>query len=545
MIRTAASVLLISLALAGCTKVGTSPAEGGRKNAWTQPHVLRYVETNDITTLNPHLLQTATLGLLSELTMAWLARYDANNRPIPELLTVIPTQKNGGISKDGKTITWHLRKDARWSDGVPFTADDMVFSTKVVLNPKNNEVAHDGWDLITKIDEPDKYTVVYHLRKPYASYLPTFFGTAGANPCLLPKHLLDKYATINHVPYNALPVGIGPFKYESWRRGESVTVVANPLYFRGRPKLDKIVWKIIPDRNTLITQLQTGEADMWPPPGAAAYYERVKSIPGFKVGRKPSTFWAHLDFNVTHSIVSDVRVRGALRFATNRPLLLAKVNHGVGVLTESVMPPANPAHIGSIPLVPYDIAKARKLLDEAGWKPGADGIRVKNGRKLILNFATPTGAPDYDTRIEILRQSWREAGAAINVKHYPISLLFANYHDGGIMYTGKFDATMFLWGGNAIGDYFNLYSCEAFPPRGQNDTRYCNPQVTAAMEKFKLLYSEKERQPYAAFIQEQMAKDVPVIVLYAGIDLTVYSDDLKNWHPNTISPFDNMMNVDI
>ncbi len=123
---------------------------------------------------------------------------------------------NGGVSKDGLTITWHLRHGVKWSDGAPFDADDVVFSTNAVNNPANNEVGRDGWDLITKIDEPDKYTVVYHLKKPYSGYLPSFFGSAGANPCILPKHILGNLPNINTAPYNAKPIGIGPFRYVEW-----------------------------------------------------------------------------------------------------------------------------------------------------------------------------------------------------------------------------------------------------------------------------------------------------------------------------------------
>ncbi len=138
--------------------------------------------SGDITSLNPHLFTEIPLGYISEMTQAYLVKYDAQNRPYPEFLTVIPTQANGGISKDGDTITWHLRHGVRWSDGAPFNADDVVFSTKVVLNPANNEVGRDGWNLIKKIDEPDKYTVVYHLKPPVLAIHSNVLRSAGANP---------------------------------------------------------------------------------------------------------------------------------------------------------------------------------------------------------------------------------------------------------------------------------------------------------------------------------------------------------------------------
>src|SRR5665213_1216174 len=195
-----------------CTKVGTSSGPGG-EHPYTVPHTLRYAAAEDIVGLNPLTSTQGVVSSLSQMTMAWLVRTDEHSEPtIPELVTEVPTQKNGGVSADGKTITWHLRKGVKWSDGAPFDADDVVFSTQQVNNPANNVVSHDGWDLIAKVDEPDKYTVIYHLKKPYSSFLETYFTTAGANPAILPKHLLMGYKDLNNVPYNSLPVGIGPFK---------------------------------------------------------------------------------------------------------------------------------------------------------------------------------------------------------------------------------------------------------------------------------------------------------------------------------------------
>src|SRR5580693_2703634 len=243
-------------ALAACTKTTSGVSGGGRINSWTQPHVLRFADAGDVNTLNPHLGQFAAIGYLSSMTMAYLIKWDEHNNPYPELATQVPTQADGGVSKDGLTITYHLRKGVRWSDGAPFDADDVVFSTNVVLNPATNEVGRIGWDQIAKVDEPDKFTVVFHMRKPYSPFVETFFSTAGANPCILPKHLLAKYPNINNIPYNSLPVGIGPFKYERWDRATQVVMIANPLYFRGIPKLQKIVYKIVPDRNTVLSQLE-------------------------------------------------------------------------------------------------------------------------------------------------------------------------------------------------------------------------------------------------------------------------------------------------
>ncbi|MGC2408388.1 MAG: peptide ABC transporter substrate-binding protein [Candidatus Cybelea sp.] len=541
--RVAAGIAAAAI-LSACTKAGSAGGAGGRANAWTQPHVLTFADAQDINTLNPFFGQITDVGYLASMTMAWLIKWDEHNEPYPELATQVPDQQNGGVSRDGQTITFHLRRGVRWSDGAPFTADDVVFSTRVVLNPATNVIGRQGWELITKIDEPDKYTVVYHLRKPYSPFVETFFSSAGANPCVLPKHLLDKYPNINNVAYNSLPVGIGPFKYLRWDRAQDVILVPNPLYWRGVPKLQKVIYKIIPDRNTLLSQLQSHEVDMWNR-AAAAYYSRAQSIPGYTTIRFPGYSYGHLDFNTQEPAVSDPIVRQALRLALDRKTEREKVAHGIGILSEVSTPPTSPFAVRSIPMVPFDIARANGLLDRDGWTRGPDGIRQKRGVRLSLRFATNAGSPDTDELIELLRSWWSQIGVDISVRHYPSALLFAPLQQGGIVYSKKWDVIIFAWVNDAIGDYSPIYDCRAFPPNGQNDVRWCNPRAQAAMMSLYGHYRQADRNRDVLTVQTELVKDAPTIVTAIAEDIYAYNSDLKNFHPNAITPFDNMMNVDI
>ena len=533
----------VSTALGACTKIGTSSVPG-RRHSYTTPHVLRFSTATDIEHLVTLESASAYEMYLAAMCNAWLIKTDAGgNATVPELITEIPTQRNGGISKDGKTITWHLRHNVKWSDGAPFDADDVIFSTKQVLNPANNVESTDGWDLITKMDEPDKYTVVYHLKKPYSSFAVTFFSTGGANPSVLPQHLLKGYPNLNNVPYNSLPVGTGPYKFVRWTRGDSVEMVRNPYYFRGAPKLERIVFKIIPDRNTVLEQLRTHELDLWieiPP----HFYTQATAIPGTASISIPSYTFDHLDFNLTNPILADRVVREALRYATDRDEIIAKAQNGLYLRSESPVTPANRYYL-NLPLVPFDLAKANALLDGDGWKRGPDGIRSKAGRRLSLTLTSSIGSPDLDTEIELIRGMWKQIGVDFVVKRYLSSQYFATIANGGILNGGKFDVAIFGWGSDPNEDLSNLYACYRFPPDGQNDIRWCDPAATAAMDRVKESYDPAVRKVALAQVQRAVYDEVPTVIRDVRKLLAVYNDDVHGWHPNSVGPFDDMMKVDI
>jgi peptide/nickel transport system substrate-binding protein len=530
-----AAVLTLTLGAPGSGQPARHP--------YTTPHVLRYATAEDINSLDPHLSSQLTVTYLSSLTMAWLVKSGPHNEPVPELATVVPTKANGGISPDGRTITYHLRRGVKWSDGAPFDADDVVFSIKTVQNPATNEVGRDGWDLIDRIDEPDKFTVAVHLTKPYAGYAYTFFSSMGANPCVLPKHLLGSLTTINDAPYNALPVGIGPFRYVAWHRGDSVELEANPNYFRGLPKLQRIIFKIVPDRNTVLTQLQSHELDLWLPV-TANYVDRVKAIPGDDVLREPSFAFDHLDFNLSHPILADLAVRRALEYALDRETIRLKIRHGLGTLSESLFGPTHPDY-HPIALVPFDLATARRLLERDGWNVGADGVRIKNGQRLELVFVIPSGVPDSEAIAELIRQTWAQAGVALDVQRYPSNVLFALAADHGIINTGRFDVTLYGSVLDGSGDVSAFFACASIPPAGENVMHFCDPIAERAMSGFESEYDLAQQKPYAYRLTDRLAEQVPQVVLGIRDAIFAYNSDLKNFHPNAVAAFDDMMEVDI
>ena len=540
-LRSATALAIAATFVVSASGAGAAPEGAPRANDWTTPHVLTIADGGDPRTLNPHFSEAASTANLSEMTMAWLLRWDEHNRMYPELATEVPTRSNGGVSDDGLTITYHLRRGVKWSDGTPFDADDVVFSIGVVNNPANDEFVR--FDQIAKVDEPDKFTVVIHLKKPYSPWTESFFSSCCANPSILPKHLLARYSAINDVPYNALPVGIGPFKFDRWDRGKQVVLVANPLYWRGRPKLDKIVYKVIPDRDALLAQLQAHKIDMWYQ-FSGRYLEQIEGIAGYAVIRQPSYAYSHYDFNLTHPVVADPAVREALRLALDRQALVDKAEHGVGIVQDSALPPTAPYYV-ALGTTPYDPARANALLDQAGWPRGSDGIRSKNGVRLVLDVATQTGARDVDDQLDIVRKDWSAIGVGIDVHHFPPALMFASQKDGGVVFGDDWDVVTFAWAADPLGDFSSIYGCSAFPPAGQNDARWCDPAAQTAMDALFGHYDQSERDADLKVLMTRFVADVPSIVSFVRIDLFAYDKDLEGYHPNNVTPFDNMMDVDI
>jgi peptide/nickel transport system substrate-binding protein len=509
-----------------------------------EPHVLTYADGGDISSLNPFLASEGNAPAYSELTMAEFARFDARGNPIPELITEIPTRTNGGISKDGRTITYHLRRNVKWSDGQPFNAADVVFTVAVAKDERNNLFLREPWDHVAAATAPDEFTVAFHLKEPYATFIEDYFSTESSS-CVLPKHILGPETSINQAPYNSLPVGIGPFRYAAYNRGDSVVMEANPYYWRGRPKLQRVVYKLITDQNTLMTQLQTGEISLWPAINGPLA-NRAKALPNKRWTSWLTNFMGGIYFNVTRPQVVDPRVRRALRLATDRDALFDKVVHRNGIITESTIPRTSQDYF-DIPVTKLDPVAAARMLDADGWKLESDGIRHKNGIELTLDVAIPSGYQPSEMFAALLEADWAKIGVGVTIHTWSTPQFFAPYSSGGIIQSGRFDAALYS---SALGPIFaninGYYDYASIPPRGGgNGDRYCNHQLDALNERYLHSYDGRVRHEAAAAMQRLLDRDVPAIVIYERTYLSVYDSRLMGYHPNSFSFWGDPLKIDM
>ena len=529
--------LLVALLCVACSKVSEQTASSSSSNPWTIPGVLRIAGRQEPDTLMPII---GTQVVDTDLSMFWdghLLNWSDQDQFVPELATDVPTLENRGISKNGLTIIYHLRRGVTWQDGAPFTAADVVFSWQQIMNPSNSVPSRLGYDDIERIDTPDPYTLVIHLKKRFAPFVATFFTMSNTTYGVIPKHLLGGMHDLNRTDFANKPIGTGPFIVADYEKGTLIKFVANPHYWRGAPKLKEIDFRFIGNDDTALTMLKTHDIDFYYR-AAQSLAPSLKGIPGTRIVLSPFTRFADLGFNAGVPALSDVSVRRALAYGTDREELIAKVTEGVMMSADSDQPPYLWAHDDHVTLYPYDRAKADALLDEAGWRRGPNGVREKDGTPMQLTLVGFTGSAVM-TGVETLVQAqWKQLGIDVAIKNYPSDVLYEAKAAGGIEQNEKFDVAVEQWANGIDPDESILFKCDLAPPHGWNIYAFCDPALDAAEDDALVQYDQSLRKADYAKVQEILTSRLPILVLWFERDQHVINTDFKNFKPaHASTPF--------
>lgn len=530
---TATALLLALLSASACTKVGGAPGTGAARHAWTIPGVLRVALAGSPKTLNPILSTTTIESLVETFALDPLVATDPEGRDVPILAQTVPTLENGGISKDGLTIVYHLRHGVRWQDGVPFTSRDVKFSFAAIMNPNTAVSTRHGYDDVARVDTPDAYTVVLHLKRPFAPAIETFFAHSDSPFTILPAHLLEHYKSLDRIPFNEHPIGTGPFRVVRWDRGNRIDYVANDDYFLGKPKLRRIEVHFVQDENSIVNQLRSHEIDWFFQPTNIVYPE-VKTIPGLDVRLIPFNGFHAIQFNTKRAPFDDPRVRRAVGLAVDKNELAEKLSFGTAEAATEDIPRSMWAFDPNAGTTKRDLPAARALLDAAGWHADPSGIRRRKGRPLAIGLAYQVESAVDRRRVPILVGMLREAGIVAEPKGYTEILLFATASEHGILASGNFDAVITTWFAGVDPDDSTQLLCNQFPPNGWNWSRYCDPKMDDAQGIALSHYDRPTRKRAYAQIEQLLADDAPFIYLLWPRQIEPVNSDLKNFRPNGV-----------
>ena len=515
--------------LAGCTKISSSAGpHTARSNA--QPGVLRIADISDPSTLNPMLTGADVAYQLASYSLEYLVQLDGEGHIAPVLCERVPSIENGDISKDGLSITYHLRHGVTWQDGVPFTSADVVATWKQVMNPNNPVEIRTGYEVITRIDTPDKWTAVLRLKQPYAPLPTRFLAGIQEGPIpVLPAHIIAGLPDLVHSSLNNKPVGTGPFIVQSWRHNGQLVYVANPHYWRGVPKLRSIIFRAQPSQATEIVGFQTREidADLDAGPGDLPSYRELQ---GYRISRSPSLRLSVVVMNAAPSSeLQDVRLRHAVAFAINRQEALHKINHDMGVIADEFLPSWSWAYTSDVPRYDYDPKRAAMLLDQAGWKLGPDGIRVKDGKRLSLIMIGVTGS-DATRRFNLLvQQDLKAIGIEGIIKEYEYGLVF---DISGPIRQGHYDIATYSYSVNYDPSALQDDGCDQFAPAGANESRLCDPVVDKLERQALAVYDVAQRKPLYAEIQRRRMDDLGTLPLYYRDRIGVLTEGMGNYDPS-------------
>ncbi len=450
---------------------------------------------------------------------------DPRGRPIPELLSRIPTVANGDVSPDGRTIVYRLRPQVRWSDGVPVTAHDVLWTLHAIDDPANPVPSREGYDLIDRAWAPNRHTVVFHLRHAWAPAVSTFFSYGFRPQFVLPAHVLEHQLPLAQAPFNSAPtVGDGPFTFVSWKRGDSLDYVANRSYWRGAPRLQRLHIRIIPDPQTNLVLLRSGSID-W---NLIAPVQQLALSNARDVAFRyvPTAVVAGLVLNLQHPPLNDPRVRRAMAMSIDRAAISRKITLGRYPVTDQIQPQFSWAYDSSVKEPGYDPRGADALFDAAGYTRGRNGVRFS---LVYVQFPESMTGVRVATAVQAQLQ---QRGIDVEIKSISNAQLFLPSTRGGTLASGAYDMAYVPFTMGSDPDDSSILTCKG----PSNYMRYCNPQVDALEARALDEPLQPIRKQLYAQIERIVARDVPILYLFNADYIYAYRKRLGGFSPNAFLP---------
>lgn len=513
---TVATALVVIAGGAACGRRSTAPAPSN------ELLIVGYDrEPDTMNRFSTHILEDIQSCIIEGLTTT-----DEQMRIIPLLASEIPTLANGGVvlrADGGMDVTWKLRPNVKWHDGVPFTSADVKFTVEAINDPSYNPESTDGFDRISAVDTPDALTAVVHYREVYAPYALQFIRG------FFPKHVLQGKDIDRAQDYNRNPLGTGPYRLVEWKTGEHILLERVSDYWQGggRPRIKQILFKLIANTNTRIAQLQSGEVHVV----ALVPWDKVREIdqqPGLTIHRMMGNSYEHVTLNQRRfTPFADLRVRQALMHATDRELIAKSLLDGLAPVVHGAIQPLSWAFTDDVRKYVHDTARAETLLDEAGWRRPAPGaVRQRDGRLLAFTLLTQSGFAVRENVSQALQRQWREVGVDTRIQ----------LHDGttisALWFKGEFDAMLHWWHMPADPELTLFFARDRMPPQGRNINYLDDEALTEVLYASDRTVDREARTRLLHDAQRRLADLAPEIPLYNVTRLDAVPASLVNFKGN-------------
>jgi len=427
-----------------------------------------------------------------------LVKYDKDLKIIGSLA------ESWDISKDNLSITFHLRKDVKWHDNTPFTAHDVMFTYRLITDPKTPTAYAGDFLLVKEAKVLDDYTFKVTYDKPFAP------GLISWSTAILPRHLLEGQ-DVTKSPLSRRPIGTGPYKFQEWIPGERIVLTANKDYFEGSPYISRYIMRIIPDTATMFLELKRYGIDMMGLTPLQAV--RQPDYPAFKREfnkfRYLSFTYVYLGYNLKHQFFKDKRVRQAISYGIDKKEIIDGILLGQGVEADGPYKPDMWAYNGGVKKYPYDREKAMMLLKEAGFNKGADNILYKDGAPFEFTILVNQG---NDVRIrcaELIQKRLADLGIKVKIRVIEWASFINEFID-----KRNFEAVILGWNIPNDPDIFDIWHSSKQGKKELNFISFENKEVDELLVRARHTLNMEERKRYYHRIQEILAEEQPYTFLF-------------------------------
>jgi len=503
-------ILFISIVFAGCSTSGNNSTD----SADTGPSygdIIVSGSASDAINLIPVLASDYTSRtIICDKVYNGLIKLDKNLRIAGDLA------ESWDVSNDGLVLTFHLRKNVKWHDGHPFTADDVLYTYKVTVDPKTPTVDSSDFLKIKIAEVIDPYTFRVTYKEPFAPALTSW----GAH--IMPKHLLEG-RDITKSPLSRNPVGTGPFKFKEWVTGTKIVLVANEEYFEGRPFIDAYIMRVIPDRATMFLELRAGgihKMNLTP----LQYSRQTQSRffeNNFKKYRHSDFVYSYLGFNLANPLFKDIRVRQAMAYAIDKQEIIQGVLLGYGKPATGPFLPEMWAYNPNVRRYDYDPGRARELLKQAGWSGSESGVLMKDGKPFVFEVLLSQGSDTGKKTAEIMQMRFAQMGIQMKIRvlEWAALLSFINNR--------IFDAVLMAWAIPPEPDPYSVWHSSKTAAQEQNFISYKNSEVDELLQNGRNTFNIEERKRAYFRLQEILAEEQPYIFLFVPDSLPILDGRIR------------------